>query len=108
MSRHIEQLILRNHDERETIWSKPSNDLDSENQQIYRTIRIGYIMNCNGEIIRDQNTYRQIKYILEKYNINPDKLKEIEEKTEHAVELKLQEAKYQKLINNIKSNYYTD
>lgn len=102
MSSHIEQLILRTHDERETIWNNSSINLDSENQQIYRTIKIGYAMNCNGEIIRDHNTYKQIKYILEKYNIKPDELKEIEEKTKHVVELKLQEAKYQKLINSIK------
>ena len=61
-------------------------------------------MNCNGEIIRDHTTYGQIKYILDKYNIEAEELKQIEEKTEHAVELKLQEEKYNMLITSIKSN----
>ena len=61
-------------------------------------------MNCNGEIIRDHTTYGQIKTILNKYNIEAEELKQIEEKTEHAVELKLQEEKYNMLITSIKSN----
>lgn len=104
MSSHIERLMVRSHDERENGWNKTTNALDPKNQKIYRSIKIGNVMNCNGEIIRDHTTYGQIKNILEKYNIQPDELKQIEEKTEHAVELRLQEEKYQNLINSIKSN----
>ena len=96
--------MVRSHDERENGWSKTTNALDTNNQKIYRSIKIGNVMNCNGEIIRDHTTYGQIKNILQKYNIQPDELKQIEEKTEHAVELRLQEEKYQNLINSIKSN----
>ena len=104
MSSHIERLMVRSHDERENGWSKTTNALDTNNQKIYRSIKIGNVMNCNGEIIRDHTTYGQIKNILEKYNIQPDELKQIEEKTEHAVELRLEEDKYKNLISSIKSN----
>ena len=104
MSSHIERLMVRSHDERENGWSKTTNALDPNNQKIYRSIKIGNVMNCNGEIIRDHTTYGQIKNILEKYNIQPDELKQIEEKTEHAVELRLEEEKYKNLISSIKSN----
>lgn len=104
MSSHIERLMVRSHDERENGWKKTTIALDSKNQKIYRSIKIGNVMNCNGEIIRDHTTYGQIKSILDKYNIQPDELKQIEEKMEHAVELRLQEEKYHNLINSIKSN----
>ena len=104
MSSHIERLMVRSHDERENGWCKTTNALDPNNQKIYRTIKIGNVMNCNGEIIRDHTTYGQIKTILNKYNIEAEELKQIEEKTEHAVELKLQEEKYNMLITSIKSN----
>ena len=104
MSSHIERLMVRSHDERENGWSKTTNALDPKNQKKYRSIKIGNVMNCNGEIIRDHTTYGQIKNILEKYNIKPDELKQIEEKMEHAVELRLEEGKYKNLISSIKSN----
>jgi len=104
MSSHIERLMLRSHDERENGWSKTTNALDPKIQKTYRSIKIGNVMNCNGEIIRDHTTYEQIKNILEKYNIQPDELKQIEEKMEHAVELRLEEGKYKNLISSIKSN----
>lgn len=104
MSSHIERLMVRSHDERENGWCKTTNALDPNNQKIYRTIKIGNVMNCNGEIVRDHTTYGQIKTILNKYNIEAEELKQIEEKTEHAVELKLQEEKYNMLITSIKSN----
>jgi len=104
MSSHIERLMVRSHDERENGWCKTTNALDPNNQKIYRSIKIGNVMNCNGEIIRDHTTYGQIKSILDKYNIQPDELKQIEEKTEHAVELRLEEGKYKNLISSIKSN----
>ena len=69
MSSHIERLMVRSHDERENGWCKTTNALDPNNQKIYRSIKIGNVMNCNGEIIRDHTTYGQIKYILDKYNI---------------------------------------
>lgn len=104
MSSHIEQLMVRSHDERENGWCKTTNAFDPKNQKIYRSIKIGNVMNCNGEIIRDHTTYGQIKSILDKYNIEADELKQIEEKMEHAVELKLEENKYKNLISSIKSN----
>ncbi len=104
MSSHIERLMVRSHDERENGWSKTTNAFDRNNQKIYRSIKIGNVMNCNGEIIRDHTTYGQIKSILDKYNIQPDELKQIEVKTEHAVELRLEEGKYKNLISSIKSN----
>lgn len=104
MSSHIERLMVRSHDERENGWCKTTNAIDPNNQKIYRTIKIGNVMNCNGEIVRDHTTYGQIKTILNKYNIEAEELKQIEEKTEHAVELKLQEEKYNMLITSIKSN----
>jgi hypothetical protein len=104
MSSHIERLMVRSHDERENGWCKTTNAFDPKNQKIYRSIKIGNVMNCNGEIIRDHTTYGQIKSILDKYNIEADELKQIEEKMEHAVELKLEENKYKNLISSIKSN----
>jgi hypothetical protein len=104
MSNHIERLMVRSHDERENGWCKTTNAFDPKNQKIYRSIKIGNVMNCNGEIIRDHTTYGQIKSILDKYNIEADELKQIEEKMEHAVELKLEENKYKNLISSIKSN----
>ena len=99
MSSHIERLMVRSHDERENGWCKTTNALDPNNQKIYRTIKIGNVMNCNGEIIRDHTTYGQIKTILNKYNIEAEELKQIEEKTEHAVELKITRRKIQ-YVNN--------
>lgn len=48
MDCHIEQVMVRSHDERENGWSKTTNALDPKNQKIYRSIKIGNVINCNG------------------------------------------------------------
>ena len=66
--------------------------------------KTGNIINCNGEIIRDNTTMLKIESSLALYNVTPSRLEQVENKYEHYVTLCLIEEEYMKLINGIMNN----
>jgi hypothetical protein len=97
MASHIERLFVNSHTERQSGWIKTT----TSDNKMYRNIKIGNIINCNDEIIRDNTTMLKIESSLAIYNVTPSRLEQVENKYEHYVTLCLIEEEYMKLINGI-------
>ena len=72
------------------------------NDSSSRSIKVGYIRNCNDELIIDKNLKESIVNILKKYDINDYELIESNEKNEYSFDVRLKENFYQSLKNKIK------
>ena len=99
MTRHIKDLFLRTSEK-----SKGWNILREKNTDLpYRYICVGNQKNCNDEILRNSSTYDTIKQILDEYNISEKNINIIDNNDEYSVELILEEAEYNKLINKLQN-----
>jgi hypothetical protein len=74
------------------------------NDSSSRSIKVGYIRNCNDELIIDKNLKESIKNILKKYDIDDYELIEFNNKNEYSFDVRLKEIFYQSLKNKIKLN----
>jgi hypothetical protein len=98
MTQHIKELFLRISEKKEG-WNKIT-DTDTN----YRYICVGNQKNCNDELLRNSSTYDTIKQILDEYNISEKSINVIDNNDEYSVELILEEAEYNKLINKLKND----
>jgi hypothetical protein len=96
MTSHIENILLRGSNE------KNLEDLSSDSSV---SIRIGNLINCNDELIRDNSTYDKIKKLLNKHGITSKQIKRIDTYNEYSVELILYKKDYLLLISKIKRSF---
>ena len=97
MTQHIKDLFLRTSEKKEG-W-KQIMDTDTN----YRYICVGNQKNCNDELLRNSSTYDTIRQILDEYNISEKNINVIDNNNEYSVELILEEAEYNKLINKLQN-----
>lgn len=67
-----------------------------------RVIRIGNCVNCNGDIMKNLKTGKQMELVMEKYNIRDYNITTIDTKYEYSYELDISENTYEELVNKIK------
>jgi predicted xylose isomerase-like sugar epimerase len=96
MTSHIENILLRGSNE------KNLEDLSSTS---IVSIRIGNLINCNDELIRDNSTYDKIKKLLNKHGITAKQINRIDTYNEYSVELILYKKDYLLLISKIKRSF---
>jgi hypothetical protein len=96
MTSHIENILLRGSNE------KNLEDLSSDSSV---SIRIGNLINCNDDLIRDNSTYDKIKKLLNKHGITSKQIKRIDTYNEYSVELILYKKDYLLLISKIKRSF---
>ena len=92
MTSHIENILLRG-----------SNEKNLENLSSDSTvnIRIGNLINCNDELIRDNSTYDKIINLLKKHSITAKQINRIDRYNEYSVELILYKTDYLSLMSKI-------
>lgn len=97
MSSRIETLIINS----ATIMNGWMKTITSDNK-VFRTMRIGSIMNCNEDhLICDHTTEDKIKDVMKKYNIEEFVLNNIHNQFEYSTEIVLTEDVYTTFINNL-------
>jgi len=92
MTSHIENILLRGSNE------KNLEDLSSDSTV---NIRIGNLINCNDELIRDNSTYDKIINLLKKHSIIAKQINRIDRYNEYSVELILYKTDYLSLMSKI-------
>lgn len=68
-----------------------------------RSIKIGYLRNCNDDLINDKNLKKKIENILIKYNINEYELIESNDNNEYSFDIRLNENTYCNFKKSIES-----
>ena len=63
--------------------------------------RFGNRMNCNGEVIRNNNIKNQLEEFVRKYNIGEYHIAEIEENKQHSYQIEIPETHYSQMRENI-------
>ena len=92
MTSHIENILLRGSNE------KNFEELSSDSTV---SIRIGNLINCNDELIRDNSTYDKIINLLKKHSIIAKQINRIDRYNEYSVELILYKKDYLSLMSKI-------
>lgn len=93
--------IMRNAGKREDGWL---GLIDETKNIVFRSIRIGNHITCNGDLIKDTQIITEIKKIFHDNDIEEYRLNEIDTKLEYSIEIKLKEEIYHDFINKISSN----
>ena len=91
---HIENILIN-----KALTSEGWNKL---NNSLHRSIQVGYVRNCNDELIVDKNLKENIINILKKYNIDDYELIESNNKNQYSFDIQIKESYYQSLKNKIK------
>ena len=68
-----------------------------------RSIKIGYLRNCNDDLINDKNLKEKIENILKKFNINEYELIESNDNNEYSFDIRLNENAYCNFKKSIES-----
>ena len=74
-------------------WLKPSYDK--------RTIKIGNKVNCNGEVLKNDNTKKFLINIMKKLDINEYDIETIDNEFEYSYQLYINEKSFQELKEKI-------
>ena len=78
------------------------NGWDKLDNSLCRSIKIGYLRNCNDDLINDKNLKEKIENILKKYNINEYELIESNDNNEYSFDIRLKENTYDNFKKSIK------
>jgi len=92
MTSHIENILLRGSNE------KNFEELSSDSTV---SIRIGNLINCNDELIKDTSTYDKIITLLKKHSITAKQINRIDRYNEYSVELIFYKTDYLSLMSKI-------
>lgn len=73
----------------------PEGWIKSNSNVSCRSIKIGFVKNCNDELLKDPTLYSSIEQTLKKYKIKKYELHVLDTDFEYSVDVKLDETNYQ-------------